>query len=339
MIRTEGLTRNYGGFCALKDLTINIEKGEVFGYIGSNGAGKTTTIRILAGLLKQSGGRAFVCGHPLPQEAREVKGLVGYLPDSFGVYEGMRVDEYLDFFGAAFRIPVRERRKRIDYVLDITGAGVFRTKFVETLSRGMKQRLGLARTLLHGPRVLLLDEPLSGLDPKARVEVRDLLQRLAELGMATLISSHILPELSDICDSVGILDHGDLLACGPVEEVLRSIRGSRRVVMRVLDDPQGAGETLRRIGEKAGVSNVGAKGSDIHFEWLATDEDLSRLLATLVEKGFRVLSFQETPVSLEDAYLKLMQKGRTPPEAEAGWAAEGPSLPRAAGGSGRPGST
>ena len=312
MIRTEALTRNYDGFCALNELTIHIKAGEVFGYIGSNGAGKTTTIRILAGLLKPSRGKAFIAGKELPAHAAQVKRLVGYLPDAFGVYEGLRVEEYLDFFGAAFKIPRRDRRKRISHVLEITGADGFKGKFVEALSRGMKQKVGLARTLLHDPKVLLLDEPLSGLDPRARVEVKGLLKRLGEMGMAMLISSHILPELADICDSVGILDRGILLASGPVQEVLRGIRRSLLVELEVLDDPAGAAELLRKIGEAAGVANVEREGREIRFEWAASDQELADLLATIVDKGFRVVSFREVPLSLEGGYMALMQKGQAP---------------------------
>ena len=314
MIQTKGLTKYYGDFCALSDLTIHVDKGQVFGYIGANGAGKTTTIRILAGLMKQNSGEATVCGCPLPRRARDVKQHVGYLPDASGVYEGLRVEEYLDFFGAAFRMPLRERKKRISYVLDITGAEAFKDKFVETLSRGMKQRLGLARTLLHDPKVLLLDEPLSGLDPKARVEIRDLLQGLCDLGMSALISSHILPELADICDTVGILDHGVLLVSGPMEEVVRGIRRSRVVDLRILDDPQGVAEMLRRLGESAGVTKVELKGSEVRFEWTATDEELADLLSVIVDKGFRLLLFQEAPLSLEEAYLELTGNETGPAE-------------------------
>jgi len=315
MIRTENLTKLYDGFCALDGLTIEINEGQIFGYIGSNGAGKTTTIRILAGLLKPTRGRALVCGRELPRHAVDVKKLVGYLPDSFGVYDGMRVEEYLDFFGAAFRIPRRTRKGRIDHALQVAGAEGFRDRFVETLSRGMKQRVGLARTLLHSPKVLLLDEPLSGLDPKARVEVKDLIKGLGDMGLVILISSHILPELADICDTVGILDRGVLLAQGPVDKVLRQIRRSRLVELQVLDDPKGAIEMLSRMEKPAGMANVRLDDGKIHFEWAANQEDLADLLATIVDKGFRVQSFKEVPLSLEEAYIELMQK--------ASWAGKG----------------
>ena len=217
MVRCEGLTKVYDEITALEDLNLAIPSGHVFGYIGHNGAGKTTTIRILAGLLKATRGRASVAGVDVAAGRDRIKSLVGYLPDSFGVYEQMRVWEYLDFFGAAQKIPRAARRERIDYVLAVTDSRLLRDRFVDTLSRGMKQRIGIARTLLHDPQVLLLDEPASGLDPSARVQMRGLLRRLADAGKTLLVSSHILPELAAVCDSIGILHQGHLRAAGPIQ--------------------------------------------------------------------------------------------------------------------------
>ena len=307
MIATEGLTKYYGKFCALHDLTMSVEKGHVFGYIGPNGAGKTTTIRILAGLLKPTMGRAFIGDTDVTRHPRKVKTLVGYLPDFFGVYEGMRVAEYLDFFGAAFKIPRRERRKRIDNVLEVTGSTYMRDMFVEALSRGMKQRVGIARTLLHDPAVLLLDEPLSGLDPKARVEMKTLLRDLGQLGKSILISSHILPELSAVCDLVGILGDGKLLDFGPVQEVMLGLRRNRVVEVELLDNADGATELLKRIASSAGIAGVKREGDLVRFEWDADRTQLSELLASLTNKGFKVLWFREVPVSLEDAFIKLTE--------------------------------
>jgi len=305
MIRTESLTKYYGEFCALKDLNLRIERGEVFGYIGPNGAGKTTTIRILAALMTPSSGRAYVGGTEVTRHPQRIKELVGYLPDFFGVYEGMRVYEYLDFFGAAYKIPRRLRRKRIDEVLETTGSTYMKDKFVEALSRGMKQRIGIARTLIHNPAVLLLDEPLSGLDPKARIEMKELLRKLGELGKTVLVSSHILPELSSISTSVGILDRGRLLVCGRVDEVMRGIRQNRLVEVRLLDNAEGAARLLRGMSEKEQVGAVVRQGDIVRFEWNASEPELTALLGRLVGKGYKVVSFQEVPISLEEAFMEL----------------------------------
>jgi ABC-2 type transport system ATP-binding protein len=310
MIRTEGLTKYYGDFCALNGLNIKIGKGEIFGYIGPNGAGKTTTIRILAALMKPTKGHAYIGDIEVTSHPQRAKDMVGYLPDFFGVYEGMRVQEYLDFFGAAFKIRRRERKKRIEEVLETTGSTYMRDMFVEALSRGMKQRVGIARTLIHSPSVLLLDEPLSGLDPTARIETKNLLRKLGEMGKTILVSSHILPELAAICHTVGILDHGQLHAFGPVQEVMRGIRQTRIVELRLLDNAEGAAELLRRAGEKAGIGKVEITDSGVRFESNASDPQLCELLALLVEKGFRVIGFEEVPVSLEEAFMELTRKDR-----------------------------
>jgi len=308
MIKTEDLTKFYGDFCALRELNLEIDKGHVFGYIGPNGAGKTTTIRMLAALMKPTSGHAYIDGVEVTHHPQRIKELVGYLPDFFGVYEGMRVHEYLDFFGAAFGIPRRLRRKRMDEVLEITGSSYMRDKFVETLSRGMKQKIGIARTLLHNPSTLLLDEPLSGLDPTARIETKNLLRKLGEMGKTILVSSHILPELAAICDSVGILDRGKLLASGPVQEVMRGIRRNRIVEIRLLDNAEAAAELLRRAEHAPAIGNVERTDNVVRLEWNASDRELSELLAFLMEKGFQVLGFQEVPISLEEAFMELTGK-------------------------------
>jgi ABC-2 type transport system ATP-binding protein len=310
MIRTENLTKYYGDFCALNDLNIEISKGQIFGYIGPNGAGKTTTIRILAALMRPSKGRAFIGNVETTSQPRKVRDMVGYLPDFFGVYEGMRVSEYLDFFGAAFKIPRRKRKARIEEVLETTGSTYMKDMFVEALSRGMRQRVGIARTLIHDPEVLLLDEPLSGLDPTARIETKELLRKLGGMGKTILVSSHILPELAAICNTIGILNHGKLLAFGPVEKVMRGIRHNRLIEVQVVSGAETTAEFLRQNAEQTGMANVQRDGTKIRFEWDATDAQLSDLLATLVNKGHKVLGFQEVPISLEEAFMKLT--GLTP---------------------------
>src|SRR5437870_4341369 len=217
-VEIDRLTKKYGDFTALDRLSLTLERGQILGFIGPNGSGKTTTIKILVGQLRPSKGSARIAGADCAGDPR-IKHLVGYMPDTFGAYDGMRVWEYLDFFGAAFRIPRTARAKRIGTVMETTGSTYMKDRFVETLSHGMKQRVALARTLLHDPPVLILDEPAGGLDPQARIEMRDTLLRLAGAGKTLLVTSHILPELARICDRVAIITHGKLRAVGTVEEV------------------------------------------------------------------------------------------------------------------------
>src|SRR6059058_538058 len=213
-IETKSLTKKYGDFVALDRLTLTVERGQILGFVGPNGAGKTTTIKILVGLTRPSSGSATIAGADCVREARKIKRLVGYMPDTFGSYDNMRVGEYLDFFGAAFGLPRRARRKRIGEVLEMAGAGTFGDLYVEALSHGMKQRVALARTLLHDPEVLILDEPANGLDPAARIELRHVLLELARQGKTLLVTSHVLPELARVCHRVAIITRGRLRACG-----------------------------------------------------------------------------------------------------------------------------
>ncbi len=239
IIETRDLTKKFNNdFVALDHLNLTIDEGEVFGYIGPNGAGKTTTIRILCGLLEHTSGQAFIAGNEVNRNLRKIRRLAGYLPDSFGVYEEMRVWEYLDFFGACFKVPKRKRRERINEVLDVTQSTAMRDYFVDTLSHGMRQRIGIAKTLMHNPNVLFLDEPTNGLDPRARIEMRALIRRLAELGKTVLVSSHILPELATVCDRVGIIENGRLMASGTVAEIMRQVRPNRRIQMHFLSDAE-----------------------------------------------------------------------------------------------------
>src|SRR5712692_5461122 len=231
MIETRDLTKMYGDLYALNRLTLRLEPGDVYGFIGPNGAGKTTTMRILATLLNPTWGEATVCGYSIYNGAKDIRRLMGYMPDFFGVYDDMKVIEYLEFFAAAYRIKGLERRRKCEQVLELVDLGYKRDALVTSLSRGMTQRLGLARVLLHEPQVLLLDEPASGLDPRARIEMRGLLKELRNMGKTILVSSHILPELADICNKIGIIERGKLLFDGDVESAIRQVR--QRTVMKV----------------------------------------------------------------------------------------------------------
>ncbi len=312
ILRCDGLTKIYDEITALENLNLEIPRGHVFGYIGHNGAGKTTTIRILAGLLKATRGDATIAGVPVSTGRDRIKRLVGYMPDFFGVYDQMRVWEYLDFFGAAFKIPKRERRDRIDHVLDVTDAEYMRDRFVDTLSRGMRQRVGIARTLMHDPQVLLLDEPASGLDPKARIHMRQLLRKLADGGKTLLVSSHILPELAAVCDSIGIVDHGRLRAAGPIEKVLAEIQRDRLMEVKLL---HGAGKVDAARGRLeadencSGVEQSEELADALRFRYSGDDEALSKLVDSLVGDGMRIVTVREVPLSLEDAYMAISSLG------------------------------
>ena len=312
-VRCEGLTKIYNGqIVALEDLHLEIPGGHIFGYIGHNGAGKTTTIRILAGLLRATRGRASVAGVDVERGRDRIKSLVGYLPDLFGVYDQMRVWEYLDFFGAAFKIPRARRRDRIDYVLDVTEAEYMRDRFVDTLSRGMKQRVGIARTLMHDPAVLLLDEPASGLDPRARVHMRQLLRRLADAGKTLVVSSHILPELAAICDSIGVLHRGHLRASGPIQKVLGELQRDRLMELKGAGGLQTAAMVLREDrhvmpdpGAAPPVDESDLATGLLRFRFSGDDEALAGLLERILAVGTKVVTFREVPLSLEDAYMAV----------------------------------
>lgn len=305
VISCQGLTKKFDEFVALVDLDLAIPKGHIFGYIGHNGAGKTTTIRILAGLLKATRGSATICGVDVASSRNEIKLLVGYMPDSFGVYDQMRVWEYLDFFGAAFKIPRKARRKRINHVLDITEAEYMRDRFVDTLSKGMKQRVGIARTLIHDPKVLLLDEPASGLDPRARVHMRELLRKLADNGKTLMVSSHILPELAAICDSIAILHQGKLKASGTIENVLRNLQRDRLMEVKCIASIEKANQILDNNEHCSKIESSDLEKDILRFRFSGDDTVLADLLVSLNAANCRVVTLREVPLSLEDAYMAI----------------------------------
>ncbi len=301
---TQGLTRRFGDFVALDHLDLTVRPGEVFGYIGPNGAGKTTTFRILCGLLEPTSGKAIVGGQDVTGNKDLIKRMVGYLPDNFGVYPTLRVWEYLDFFAAAYRIAPKARSARIDRCLQIANAEEFRDKLMGELSRGMKQRVGIAKTLLHDPQVLILDEPAATIDPRARIQMRHLLRDLAKLGKAVLVSSHILPELGDVCDTVGILSKGKMIAWGPVQEIMRTVRQSRLMELAVLGDQGAARKALLDApGEWKEVE--GGDGGKLRYEVQADESQLAQSLRLLLQRGIGVINFHEVPADLEDVFMSL----------------------------------
>jgi ABC-2 type transport system ATP-binding protein len=319
---TENLTKKYGEFTALDNLSITVNRGQILGFIGHNGAGKTTAIRILVGLARPTSGRATITGVDCLHDSRKIKKLVGYMPDSFGSYENMRVREYLDFFGAAFGIRRKERRTRIDEVLELTSSGWMQDRYVEALSHGMQQRIGIARTLLHDPEVLILDEPANGLDPEARLEMRSLLLRLASLGKTLIVTSHILPELSRICDQVAILHRGQLKAFGSLEEITRQFRQNRMIEVQ-LSGAEKIDETVEVLTASGTArENVFPSGTEsiVRFRSDRSEDELGSILAKLVAAGIPVTQFREVASDLEEAFLSVTRSGDA--EAEAASKAE-----------------
>ncbi len=304
-VETLNLTKKYGTFLALDRLTLTVERGQILGFVGPNGAGKTTTIKILVGLARPTSGTARIAGADCATEARKVKRLVGYMPDTFGSYDNMRVAEYLDFFGAAFGIPRRERARRINEALETTRATSFRDLYVEALSHGMKQRVAIARTLLHDPEVLILDEPANGLDPQARIEMREVLMELARRGKTLLVTSHVLPELARICHRVAIITRGRLRACGTLEEIGRSLRQMRpmEVLLTHADQLERAAEIIRRHIEPGAEITASPEEAEVRFRTAKPEEDLAGLLAALVQAGLGVTQFREVQTDLEEAFM------------------------------------
>ena len=305
MIETRDLTKMYGDLYALNRLTIKLEPGDVYGFIGPNGAGKTTTMRILATLLNPTWGEATVCGYSIYNGAKDIRRLMGYMPDFFGVYDDMKVVEYLEFFAAAYRIKGAERRRKCDQVLDLVDLAYKRDALVTSLSRGMTQRLGLARVLLHEPQVLLLDEPASGLDPRARIDMRELLKELRNMGKTILVSSHILPELADICNKIGIIERGQLLFNGDVASAIRQVR--QRTVLKVIVAEGRNAEAMEKIRAHESVESVELKEKGEFFNVTLKEglDDGSFIADVLVRNGFRLKMLREEEIDLEDVFLGI----------------------------------
>lgn len=310
VVVTENLSKRYGDFCALDQLTIQVDAGQILGFIGPNGAGKTTTIKILVGLSRPTSGRATINGMDCSREASKIKRAVGYMPDKFGSYDNMRVREYLDFFGAIFGLHGAQRRKRIDAVLELTNSSYMVDRYVESLSHGMQQRIGIARTLLHDPQVLILDEPANGLDPQARIEMREILLRLADQGKTLIVTSHILPELSRICSAVAFITDGKLRAFGPLQEVMRSLCPVRQYEVQLSsgsDLAQAEQALSRLVSDRVTVS---VKESILRFPTTGSDEQMSSILRQLVSEGVAVSQFREVAGDLEAAFLSVAQGTR-----------------------------
>jgi ABC-2 type transport system ATP-binding protein len=304
IIEVRGLRKEYADTVAVDDLSFEVGEGEIFGFIGPNGAGKTTTLRIMATLLDASAGEVLVGGLSVESDAEEVRRLIGYLPDDFGVYEGITVAEYLDFFAAAFRVPRGRRTAVVRDVMELTDLGGLSGRMVANLSRGMRQRLCLAKTLVHDPRVLILDEPASALDPRARIELRELLKELRGMGKTIIISSHILTELSDLCTSVGIIEKGKLQFTGGIDAVLRRPSAVLPVTIRLQREEPRAAEVLKGHPWVAGVT---LKGLELSFDYQGDPALFHELVKLLVDKRVPLLTISHATRNLERLFLEVTE--------------------------------
>ncbi|MDG1872743.1 MAG: ABC transporter ATP-binding protein [Mariniblastus sp.] len=305
MIELRGFGKDYGDFTAVESLDLKIGEGEMFGFIGPNGAGKSTSIRFLATLLRASRGDGTINGYSVSEDPMNVRRSVGYMPDSFGVYDGMKVWEFLDFFAVAYKIGRTQRKQVIRDVLELLDLTYKRDDFVNGLSRGMKQRLCLAKTLVHDPPVLILDEPASGLDPRARIEVKALLKELRRMGKTILISSHILTELADCCTSIGIIERGKLLMHGPIDEVYRRIRGNQVIEAQFGDNLD---KGLSIIRSNPDVRDVQVDGLKIKIEFSSAEHNPAELLKSLINNDVEVINFGQKDPNLEDVFM-MVTKG------------------------------
>ncbi|MBI4771280.1 MAG: ABC transporter ATP-binding protein [Chloroflexi bacterium] len=314
IIETRNLTKRYGKLMAVSDLSLSVEQGAIYGFVGPNGAGKTTTMRMLTTLLQPTSGEAWVAGASVTRDPRAVRRAIGYMPDFFGVYDDMKVWEYLDFFGACYEIPEATRAGLIDNLLELVDLSHRRDDQVDSLSRGMKQRLCLARTLAHDPQVLILDEPASGLDPRARIEIRELLMELSRMGKTVFFSTHILADVAEICTQVGIVEAGRLVAQGSLAEMQRRLMPHRRLQITLLGRADEARLALREAGRE-GVVEVrmpaeGANGNgdgliSLEVDFMGDDEGVSALLRDLVSRGLPVLHFTESVHDVEEVFMRV----------------------------------
>lgn len=318
VLHLDRLTKRYGTFTALDGLSLSLHAGQILGLIGPNGAGKTTTIKILVGLIKPTSGTATIDGVDCVRDSQQIKRLVGYMPDKFGSYDNMRVREYLDFFGAAFSIPGAVRAKRIAEVMELTGTAYMKDRYVESLSHGMQQRVGLARTLIHDPRVLILDEPVNGLDPQARIEMRDLLLELARQGKTLVVTSHILPELARICQQVAIITNGKLRAFGTVEEIGRQVSQSRTIEAQFVSEEQvpTAARIIRQSLEPTAEVVEATTEATVRFRTAKSEAALGVLLKRLVQSGMQVTQYREVQTDLEEAFMSFARPQETIEEKE-----------------------
>lgn len=302
MLQVEKLSKSYGKFLAVDQLSFKVEDGAIFGFVGPNGAGKTTTMKVLATLLRPSSGQVWIAGEDLSRNPRRIRQLVGYMPDFFGVYDDLKVGEYLDFYSASYRIPARQREKIIPDLLELMDLSHKREAYVDSLSRGMKQRLCLARCLVHDPALLILDEPASGLDPRARVEVREILKELKSMGKTIIISSHILSELTELCSHLGIIEAGKMVACGSVDEIMHRSQSAQSIAIRTLNRID---DTIAIISEEWGYSALKLDEQTLELPFNGDEEEMNRILTHLIQAGIPLVSFAPSTSSLENIFMQL----------------------------------
>ncbi|WIV11511.1 ABC transporter ATP-binding protein [Proteiniborus sp. MB09-C3] len=302
MIRIENLTKQYGRFTAVDNLSLEIKEGEIFGFVGPNGAGKTTTLKMIATLLKPTSGNIYIDDIDVSKNIKEARGSIGYMPDFFGVYDNLKVNEYLEFYADIEGLNKDEKKRMLGELLDLVDLSHKADSYVDALSRGMKQRLCLARSLIHNPRFLILDEPASGMDPRARVQMKDILRELKRMGKTILISSHILPELSELCTGIGIIEKGKVAISGTVDEILRKVTGTNGVRIKVLDNAEKA---INILMEEPQVSNIYDNDNVIEFGFSGSEEDMASLIKKLVLKEISLASFNPLQSNLEEIFMQV----------------------------------
>ena len=302
MLYINDLTKNYGSFTAVNHLSLHIPEGDLFGFVGPNGAGKTTTIRIVCGLLKASGGTVRIGGTEAAVGSKEMKRLIGYVPDFFGVYDNLKVREYMDMYGSMYGMLTRDIARLTEDLLELVNLSDKKEFYVDTLSRGMKQRLCVARALLHNPKLLILDEPNSGLDPRARVEMKELLKNLHSMGKTIVISSHILSELSEMCSSIGIMNHGQLITAGRIEDIMQQISGGSRIHIHLASEIEPA---VRILKEQPKVAVESVRENDLIITFDGTDEEVSALIGRLIQNQVILTGFHREEGSLESLFMQL----------------------------------
>ncbi|MBL4937705.1 ABC transporter ATP-binding protein [Clostridium sp. YIM B02515] len=305
MLEIKNLRKDYGKYTAVNNLNLTVEKGEIFGFVGPNGAGKTSTMKIIAGLMPATSGEVYVDGIDALNESRKVKEKIGYMPDFFGVYDNLKVIEYLEFYASIYGINGAESKKVCGDLLELVDLTSKENAYVDSLSRGMKQRLCLARSLVHNPELLILDEPASGMDPRARFEMKEILRSLKDMGKTIIISSHILPELAELCTTIGIIEKGSFVIRGTVEEIMLNVYNSRPLKIKVLSKLEEAAAVLKEIPK---VDRISAEGSTLSVAYSGTEEEMSKLLATLISKNISVVSFGQSEGNLEEIFMKVTEK-------------------------------
>lgn len=303
MLEVNNLWKVYGSLTAVKGVSFSLKPGDIFGFIGSNGAGKTTTIRMISTLLEPTSGTASINGCEITKDPMGVRRQIGYMPDFFGLYDDVKVWEYLDFFATIYEVPVKQRPDVIANVLELTDLTVKRDAFVQSLSRGMQQRLCLARCLVHDPALLLLDEPASGLDPRARAELKELILELGRMGKIIIVSSHILPELADFCNCVGIIERGEMLAFGPVNQIVRQIQPTRVLTVTLVSDIVEARSMAADLPHVMGAHLNGEHEISVEFD--GDHDQQAEFLAALVRANHRIIGFHEQQANLEDVFMRL----------------------------------